>query len=111
MGQYDEPGNDAAFFHPRYDEPVDLSGIQSNLLVPDARRLGRLYFLRSSDTAAFRRWLGSLPVTTAADRHLVEARPALLCTVALTARGLPVGLGAGAQGTHILAVQPRQQAQ
>lgn len=90
MGQYDEPGNDAAFFHPRYDEPVDLSGIQSNLLVPDARRLGRLYLLRSSDTAAFRRWLGSLPVTTAADRHLVEARPALLCTVALTARGLAV---------------------
>lgn len=87
MGNYDDPSDDSAFFHARYDERLDPANVQCNLVVGDARRYGRMLFVRITDVTAFRAWLGAFAVSSAADR-LVGPAPALLRAVAFTSRGL-----------------------
>lgn len=88
MGQYDEPGNDAAFFHPLYDERVDLSDIQANLIVPDVRLRARLLLLRIRDPGAFRAWLGDLPISPASAKLVEDVRLERVCTLGFTWAGL-----------------------
>jgi Dyp-type peroxidase family len=87
VGNYDDPSDDSAFFHARYDERLDPANVQSNVIVGDARRYGRVLFVRVTAVAPFRAWLGAFAVSSAADR-LVGPAPALLRAIAFTARGL-----------------------